>query len=472
MAIWSLDSIFDEARRTVDNWVHLAMDRTVRLAVTGLNQSGKTVFITTLIHQLLNASRGGRLPFFRVIAEGRFRGAKIIQQPNLDVSTFRYDQFIRSLTGPDPSWPQATDGLSEIRLAIRFQPAHFLQRQVQPLVTLYLDIIDYPGEWLLDLPLLDLSFEAWSAQVLKLCEFEPRAGLARDWLDYLHRLDPNRTAEEEIIRTASALYTQFLLACKEPRAGLNYLQPGRFLIPGELRDTPLLAFCPLPVSGESRYPGSYHEAMNQRFNSYRDRVVRAFYHTHFSRFDRQIVLVDPLKGLNAGFGAFSDMEKTLHSILGSFNYGPSGILYRLLKPRIDKLLFAASKVDHVAANQHHNLERMLERLVAMPTNDALFQGVAVKTMALSSVRCTETVVREHDGRRLSFVKGIPKDQDEEVLLYPGEIPETLPDPADWSRDRFNFMEFRPPRGIELKDGVPPHIHLDQALEYLLGDKLH
>jgi uncharacterized protein len=29
--------------------------------------------------------------------------------------------------------------------------------------TLNLDIVDYPGEWLLDLPLLSLSFAEWSA---------------------------------------------------------------------------------------------------------------------------------------------------------------------------------------------------------------------------------------------------------------------------------------------------------------------
>jgi len=31
---------------------------------------------------------------------------------------------------------------------------------------LYLDIIDYPGEWLLDLPLLNKSYAQWSQQTL------------------------------------------------------------------------------------------------------------------------------------------------------------------------------------------------------------------------------------------------------------------------------------------------------------------
>ena len=40
--------------------------------------------------------------------------------------------------------------------------------------------------------------------------------------------------------------------------------------------------------------------MAERFERYREEVVRRFYEEHFSRFDRQIVLVDLLGALNAG----------------------------------------------------------------------------------------------------------------------------------------------------------------------------
>ena len=44
------------------------MTPTVRLGVTGLARSGKTVFITALVRNLV---AGGRLPFFAAMAEGR-----------------------------------------------------------------------------------------------------------------------------------------------------------------------------------------------------------------------------------------------------------------------------------------------------------------------------------------------------------------------------------------------------------------
>ena len=49
--------------------------------------------------------------------------------------------------------------------------------------TLTLDIVDYPGEWLLDLPLLDKSYEQWSAESLAQLRGTAAApALAAGWL--------------------------------------------------------------------------------------------------------------------------------------------------------------------------------------------------------------------------------------------------------------------------------------------------
>lgn len=465
-------SLANTLQKTMNEWVHLAMNRTVRLAVTGLNQSGKTVFITSLVHQLLHAIKGSGLSFFDVVSQNRFGGAKIMQQPDIDVSTFRYDQYIVPLTGNNPTWPTRTEELSEIRLAIRFQPSGFLESRLSESNTLYLDIIDYPGEWLLDLPLLELSFEEWSANMLKLCEEEPRYTLSSEWRAFLETIPLNGPADEDRMRQASQLYTDFLLICKKSKNGLSFLQPGRFTVPGSLKGTPLLSFCPLPASNTTDPEGeSFYGEMAKRYESYKEKVVWRFYRDHFSKFDRQIVLIDMLKALNQGPENFSDMRTALESILCNFHYGSSGFLSRLFAPKIDKLLFATTKVDHVAANQHHNLERLLNQVISKPANEAVFQGVEVKTMALSSVTCTQTVVREHEGRRLSFVQGVPNGRKKEILLFPGEIPETLPKVDDWDEKRFNFMEFRPPQLADPESAALPHIRMDQALQFLLGDKL-
>jgi uncharacterized protein len=467
----SLSGLLSESQQAVDNLTSLAMDRRVRLAVTGLNQSGKTAFITSLIHQLLHGLGGANLPFFSVVAENRFLGAKTMLQPNMEIPAFQYDRFISTLTGEKPEFPKATNSLSEIRLAIRFQPSNFISRQFSKTATLYLDIVDYPGEWLLDLPLLNLGFKEWSEQLFKFCSEEPRAALAAEWLSYLQGMDNNRTADEETMRQASQHFTRFLKECRNQKTGLSYLQPGRFLIPGELKDAPILTFCPLQTAAETLVSGSIYEVMEKRFESYKERVVRKFYKEHFSQFDRQIVLVDMQKALNHGPGSFSDMQGALQGILNSFSYGNSNILARLFQPKIDKLLFVATKADHVAANQHPNLERLLNKMVVRPVNEAIFQGVEVKTLAISSVVCTQTVVRDHHGRRLSFVKGTPKGRSDEVMLFPGEIPESVPSASDWAENRFNFLDFQPQAIAGGSGGQVPHLRMDQAIEFLLGDKL-
>ncbi|MBF0381023.1 MAG: YcjX family protein [Magnetococcales bacterium] len=465
----TISGLLTESQKAVDNLTHLAMDRRVRLAVTGLSRSGKTAFITSLIHQLLNGLDGANLPFFSVIAENRFLGTKTMLQPNMEIPAFQYEQFVATLTGEKPEFPKATDGLSEIRLAIRFQPANFISRQFSKTATLYLDIVDYPGEWLLDLPLLNLSYAQWSEQIFAFCKQEPRSVLAAEWLEYLNSIDLNRSADEDTLRKASHLFTTFLHGCRAKNTGLSYLQPGRFIIPGDLKDAPILTFCPLTAATGTPAKNSLYEVMEQRFESYKELVVKKFYYDHFSKFDRQIVLVDMQKALNHGSGSFADMQSALQGILNSFSYGSSNLLARLFQPKIDKLLFVATKADHVAANQHPNLERLLNRMVVRPVNEAVFQGVEVKTLALSSVVCTQTVVRDHHGRRLSFVKGMPIGRTEEVMLFPGEIPEAIPSLADWEENRFNFLDFQPQKYGS--GGTIPHLRMDQAIEFLLGDKL-
>lgn len=462
-----LEGASDSVKRQLAEVSDRALDRSVRLAVTGLSQSGKTVFITSLIYQLLD---GTKLPFFGAANEGRFLGAKLVHQTDGELPEFPYRDFSEALTTGTPVWPHPTDRISSIRLTFRYRPTSLLRRKLSDVGTVYLDIIDYPGEWLLDLPLLNLSYEDWSRQTLELCQEEPRATLAREWLDFLAELDPQGPAREEALRRAAELYTNFLRRCKDPEMGLSLLQPGHFTMPGDLEGAPILIFCPLQPL-ESPPAGSLYEVMAQRFDAYKEKVVKRFYREQFSSFDRQILLIDLFKTLNRGYGAFRDMQNALGVVMESFAYGRSGLFGRLFHPRIDRVLFAATKADHVATNQHHNLRLLLEQMVADAAKEVRFSDVRTETMTLSSVKCTETVITDHQGHKLSCVKGVPQDRDKEVLLFPGEIPAHLPTPEDWVQGRFNFKAFRPPRLGNSPQGALPHIRLDQALEFLVGDKL-
>src|SRR3712207_6273376 len=149
----------DEARIALDNMVGTVLGGrtpTLRLGVTGLSRAGKTVFITALVHNLVH---GGRLPLFDAYAGGRLAEARLMPQPDDEVPRFDYEAHVRNLV-EKRVWPRSTHRISELRIVIDFESARALKRRLGG-GRLNLDIVDYPGEWLLDLGLLRKSYAEW-----------------------------------------------------------------------------------------------------------------------------------------------------------------------------------------------------------------------------------------------------------------------------------------------------------------------
>ena len=144
---------------------------------------------------------------------------------------------------------------------------------------------------------------------------------------------------------------------------MSLLPPGRFLMPGDLAGSPALTFAPLDLSADGEPPpGSLWAMMRRRYDAYREVVVRPFFREHFARLDRQIVLVDALAAFNAGPEAVRDLQGALVSILDCFRVGRSSLLSALFRPRVDKILFAATKADHLHHSGHDRLEAILKRM--------------------------------------------------------------------------------------------------------------
>ena len=73
-----LSNFLFETRIAAESLSEYLSGSRLRLGVTGLSRSGKTVFITALVHQLTRALAAGTgrqtmLPVFRVLAEGRLQ---------------------------------------------------------------------------------------------------------------------------------------------------------------------------------------------------------------------------------------------------------------------------------------------------------------------------------------------------------------------------------------------------------------
>lgn len=449
----------------VNDFINRGMDSHIRVAVTGLSRAGKTAFITSLVNQLLHTSTHSNLPLLSSARDGRIIGAKRVPQSNMMVPRFSYDQAMESLESSPPQWPVPTRDVSEIRLAIKYQPAKGAKKLLSKSSTLNVDIIDYPGEWLLDLPLLDMDFQTWSQSQFEALKGK-RKQLAEQWLDALESFDASSELDEKKLAEISEIYTDYLHKCKSD--GLHWVQPGRFVLPGELSGAPVLQFFPCVTGNENTGKTSNYAMLKKRYEEYQQKVVKAFYKNHFSTFDRQIVLVDCLQPLNAGYESFYDMRGALEQLMKSFKYGRSNVLKRLFAPKIDKILFAATKADHVTPEQHPNLASLLQQMVHPAWQHAAFEHIDMSCMTIASIQSTtsgfissgETSVPALQGTTL---EGSPQ------TMFPGEVPKKVPLEGYWDDKGFDFTAFRP---LPVESDQPcRHIRLDKALEYLIGDKL-
>ena len=108
---------------------------------------------------------------------------------------------------------------------------------------MHLDIVDYPGEWLLDLPLMNQTFEDWSRAAIAIARTPARAPHSAAWLARLEATDAAAPLAEPVARALAADFTAYLAAARA--AGLSSVAPGRFLMPGDLEGSPALTFSPL-----------------------------------------------------------------------------------------------------------------------------------------------------------------------------------------------------------------------------------
>ena len=442
----------------------------IRLGVTGLARSGKTVFITSLVANLLEQ---GRMSQLHAMAQGRIETAFLQPQPNDTVARFDYEGNLAALTGPTPRWPDNTKTISQLRVSLKVKPngmlSGFRSAHIQ-----HLDIIDYPGEWLLDLSLLDKSYEDWSKDTLARLSYRKSA---QTYLNKVSEIDPNADLDEPLAKALTQEFTTYLNAARED--GYSDLTPGRFLLPGDLQGSPVLTFAPLTLDG--RPPrGSLGREFKRRFEAYKSNVVRPFFRDHFARIDRQIVLVDVLGALHNGPRAIDDLRRTMRDILKAFRPGTNSTVSRLLRgARVDRILFAATKADHLHQSQHASLNAMMQALTDDAAREARFKGAQTLALSIASVRSTTEETRPHNGTDIDCVRGTVLDTGKQAVFFAGELPsdpqivlsQTTDLPETWLEGEFSAMRFSPPpSALRHGEGIA-HIRLDRAAEYLFGDRL-
>ncbi len=157
---------------------------TVRIGVTGLSRAGKTAFLTSAAALLLARTQ----PRFALAPLGAG-----------DVPRFDQARHRAALAGDPPHWPERTDSVSMLALTAQVDQSPLPSRTVR------LEFLDYPGEWLLDLPLLALAYSDWSERTLARLEAPAIAAITKEFLGFTHGL-PTRHSRKPAPNSTAACW--------------------------------------------------------------------------------------------------------------------------------------------------------------------------------------------------------------------------------------------------------------------------
>ena len=463
-----------QALRTADRFIDRLLDQRISLGVTGFSGSGKSTLITSLIHQLQHYQKA-TLPAFSPVLQGRLLGVQI--HPLDDLPLFPFEEGRERLCQTPPKWPHSTSSLSGCLLEIRFRPRskwRFVPNR--PYEHLLVEIRDYPGEWLLDLPLLSMSYAQWCQECLRIFSLPPRSDFIGPLKETLGNIDPLAPIDPPMLATLHSEYVEFLKQCKEAPHELSLIQPGRFLLPDNAKALPFI-----PLLQTSQYSeetlkkaneNSWFHECNKHYQHYIEQCVKPFYQDHFSKIDRQLILVDILKALHQGKPYFEELQVGLSRVLDSFKYGHNSLLSRLFNPKIERVLFAATKIDQVLPDQHEAVRALISHVIQDAYRKATYELTDIHCEAIAAVRSTS--ITEYQGKHYlqGAVQKIGTPDISNGLMSHPQIPSGIPNEQDWqSFETWKLKTLLPPSQLNLQHGEAlPHIRLDAIIRDLIGDK--
>ncbi len=125
----------------------------------------------------------------------------------------------------DRIWPDSTRAISQLRVTIRYESASGWNRMFSS-GKLAIDIVDYPGEWLLDLPLLSQTYAQFSANTVALARSGIRRTLSQQWLARAASMRADGPADESAVRLLAEDFADYLKACKADERSLSTLHPA------------------------------------------------------------------------------------------------------------------------------------------------------------------------------------------------------------------------------------------------------
>ena len=298
-----------DALRSIGDYATGLVAPTVRLGVTGLARSGKTVFITALRAQ---SDRRRAPSLLRRVGRRPPRSALIWSRSRTTLCPDSTTRRISPISPPRRRAGRRARGASASSADAGICIAEILEASARPRPAAYRH---RRLSWR-----MAARLAAAPHRLSRMVTRGPRAGRrarpqegAKGVAQGTRRDRSGRRRRTRRSRPNCRTCSRPILSeARSDLYSLSTLPPGRFLMPGELAGSPALTFAPLDPGEETSFArGSFWSMMERRYEAYKTHVVRPFFRDHFARLDRQIVLIDVLAALNDGAEAVS-RSRALH----------------------------------------------------------------------------------------------------------------------------------------------------------------
>lgn len=385
------DSVLKPVRRASDagsaQFAQWFMQSRHRFTITGLSRSGKSMLFTSLMTILKYRSEEQYqcLPLLRYLPMELVENMWV--EPLGDLPEFPVEQHIAALERGE--WPPATESVAGFQLTVRLRQTHQLKKYLLPFTDIVFEFIDYPGEWLTDLPMLDKTFTQWSDSAWAQQMNEPQNRFAKDWHLFVSEFDFEQAPTPDAIKLLVAKYRDYLMAAKSQ--GISMLQPGSFLIPGSGFDWQEYGFTPLPSRISSDLSSPWTQRFTHHFGVFQKQWLAALKQSTFRETDKQIILVDLFEGLNHSKSHLYQLRETLSNLSQTFVYGEPGWVQRhvLRQHKIAKVAFVATKSDLIPQAQKDNLLSLLKDVTRGATAQLDQDQIQFEHFLVSAIQATD-----------------------------------------------------------------------------------
>lgn len=415
--------------------------------------------ITSLINHLENIRRGSLAgqPTFQLLVHGHWlRGGD---------RSFDYDAGLLALTHDPPHWPDSTTDWSVARIELHVDRPWYSLKPRKRMIELF----DYPGEWLLDLMLLDWDFRMFCRAIWSWCALEPRQSLGGALIAELAAIDPAAPVDRDRLTDIQARWANFLAECRIAPHQLSRNLPGRFLLHGRVfnpEDYPFVPLFGLGVVGDGVtgvFPkDSWGAVCTAHYERYRDNQARPFFDQHFQSLDAQVILIDLLGAMSAGPAALKDMREALSGVLEPFRYQSGHWLGQLFRRRIRRVAVCATKIDHLLPEDQRRLQSLLESYLYETVQRLASESVDLKVMSIAAVQSAQRI----ESRGTGSLIGRDKRRGEKIHFTPPALPGTMPHNLNLKIDA--MPQLAPPTGLDRAQAFPSR-RIDQLLAFLLAD---